>query len=251
MPHFEFYELPPEAKDKLSHLRWQISGNRMLLALHRLEALLRKANFNPNQPRVAAGTREGGQWTGSGGHLHGSEQPRLLPVAYNSGNEPDEPPHIPIKRPEPGRVRNTIIKRTVRYLVGAARAGSRVNPYVWGAIEAASWAEPLTSYFDGPKTLEELQRAALDSETGYDIHHVVERGSARAAGFPTSRIEAPENRVRIPTLKHWEVNSWFETEDDGFRGLTPREYLRNPKIGWEERVRIGRAALVKAGVLKK
>ena len=29
----------------------------------------RKANFNPNQPRVAAGNPDGGQWTSEGGGL--------------------------------------------------------------------------------------------------------------------------------------------------------------------------------------
>lgn len=57
--------------------------------------------------------------------------------------------------------------------------------------------------------------------------------------------------MRIPKLKHWQINSWFETKNTAFKGLTPRQYLRNPKIGWEERKKIGHDALAKFGVLKQ
>jgi hypothetical protein len=254
MPHFEFYELSPEAKRDAARLRGQIAGNAMLLALYRLEGLLRKANFKPDQPRVPAGSSEGGQWAGEGSGDGSStvHHPRLLSIGYRPGKEPPKPPRIPVDKPASGTVRNTIIKATVKFLVGAARVGARVDPPVWAAIEAASWAKPyIASYFDKPKTLEALQRAASEPETGYDIHHVVERSSAKHAGFPESLIESPENRVKIPTLKHWQINSWFEAPTDIFGGLTPRGYLRNPKIGWEERVKIGKDALVKAGVLKQ
>ena len=52
-------------------LRCELSALRFQLALIRgfrtLEAIEAKANFNPNEPRVPAGSREGGQWTGGGG----------------------------------------------------------------------------------------------------------------------------------------------------------------------------------------
>jgi hypothetical protein len=135
-------------------------------------------------------------------------------------------------------------------LATAARVGTPVGR-VLDAVEVAAWAKPyVQSYFDSPKSLEELQRAASEPKTGYDIHHVVEQSSAQRAGFPTSRIDGPENRVRIPKLKHWEVNAWFETENPSYGGLTPREYLRNPKIGWDERMKIGKEALLNVGVLK-
>jgi hypothetical protein len=252
MPHFEFYEPSQDAMGAIARLRGQIAGNRMLLACYRLESLLRKANFNPNQPRVRAGSSGGGRWAGSSGNgSNGSYQLHPIPVSHRAANEPPKPPRIPVQRPVSGSVRNAIIKGTVQFFIGAARTGARVDPPVWAAIEAASWAEPyITSYFDGPKTLEELQRAASEPKIGYDIHHVVEKTIAKNAGFPGALIEAPENLVRIPTLKHWEINSWFETADDRFGGLTPRDYLRDPKIDWNERVKIGRDALIKAGALK-
>ena len=86
MPHLEFYELPPEAKDTLSRLRWQIAGNRMLLAWYRIETLLRKANFNPNQPRVPAGSgQESGRWTGSGAHSYGGVKGDSFPLLTVQG----------------------------------------------------------------------------------------------------------------------------------------------------------------------
>jgi hypothetical protein len=267
MPHFEFYEPPQDVQDKILTLRWQISANRVLLAGYRLIALLEKANFNPNQPRVPRGNTDGGQWTNAGGSSRPAGQDRPSPVWLSPPgadirpraivHNPDppltgEPPHIPTEPPNSGTVRNTIIRTTVRLLVGAARSGSPVRAGLWAAIEAATWAKPyIRSYFDGPKSLEDLQRAVSDRKTGYDVHHVVERASASKAGFPSSLIEASENLVRIPTLKHWEVNAWFEKARDSYGGLTPREYLRNPKISWEERMQIGKSALIDTGVLKQ
>jgi hypothetical protein len=51
--------------------------------------------------------------------------------------------------------------------------------------------------------LEELQQDALSPQVGNNIHHIVEQTSAAQDGFAWSMIDAPENRVRIPTLVHW------------------------------------------------
>jgi hypothetical protein len=39
---------------------------------------------------------------------------------------------------------------------------------------------------------------------------IVEQTPARKDRFPGSMIDAPENRVRIPTFKHWEINDGME-----------------------------------------
>jgi hypothetical protein len=60
-----------ERKQETERLRVQreIASLRLELALLRLgETWRRKANFNPNQPRVLAGNSDGGQWTDGGGH---------------------------------------------------------------------------------------------------------------------------------------------------------------------------------------
>lgn len=61
-------------------------------------------------------------------------------------------------------------------------------------------------------------------------------------------IDSPENLVRIPTMKHWEINSWYMIGNDRFGGLSPRVYLRGKS--WEERVEVGKLALIECGVLK-
>ena len=60
-------------------------------------------------------------------------------------------------------------------------------------------------------------------------------------------IDGPDNLVRIPTLKHWQINGWYSTPNKDFGGLPPRDYLRGKS--WDERERVGEMALVLYGVL--
>lgn len=119
-------------------------------------------------------------------------------------------------------------------------------------VEGVSWLleyEPsIEAYLDPPKTLEELQRAVATPKKGYDIHHIVERTSAEQDGFPRSVIDDPDNLVRIPRFKHWEINGWYGRPSESYGGLSPREYLRGKE--WAERIRVGRNALIEHGVLK-
>lgn len=103
------------------------------------------------------------------------------------------------------------------------------------------------AYFDPPKSLEELEQAALVPQPGYDVHHIVEQASAQNAEEKT-RIEQPDNKVLIPTLKHWELNGWYERKDVRFGGTSPRDYLEGKS--WEERQRVGLIGLRAVGVLK-
>lgn len=112
-----------------------------------------------------------------------------------------------------------------------------------------SWIEPYVSaYLDEPQSLEELQRLAATPATGYDTHHIVEQTPAENEGYGRDLIDGPDNLVRIPRLKHWEINSWFGTKQEQFGGQSPREYLRGKD--WAERTRVGRYALTKYKVLK-
>jgi hypothetical protein len=115
----------------------------------------------------------------------------------------------------------------------------------WRIYEVASDA---FAYFDEPKTLEELEQAAKEPKTGYDIHHIVEQTPGRRDGYPETWINSPENTVRIPRFKHWEINRWYSKGNDEFGGLSPREYLRGKT--WKERYDMGLRALRAAGVLK-
>lgn len=194
-----------------------------------LRALIRKANFNPDQPRD-----EDGRWSGNG-----------------EGGLPD----IPTGAPGTAKLRNAIIKQTAKWLAKAALIETSAGPIVGTLLnvaEAALWvyeyAPYLQSYLDEPKTLEELQQDSLDPQKGYDIHHIVEQTPAELDGFPRSLIDSDENRVRVPTLKHWQITGWYMMKDERWGGMSPREYLRGK--GWEERQRIGYQALIRYGVLK-
>jgi hypothetical protein len=60
-------------------------------------------------------------------------------------------------------------------------------------------------------------------------------------------IDGPDNLVRISTLKHWEINRWYETSNEEFGGFTPRVYLKGK--AWSARTRVGYKALIDNGVL--
>lgn len=94
----------------------------------------------------------------------------------------------------------------------------------------------------------ELQQDAQSPQVGYDIHHVVEQTPARNDGYPEDMINGPDNLVRISTLKHWQINGWYGERNEKFDYLSPREYLRGKS--WEERMRVGKDALILFEVLK-
>jgi hypothetical protein len=152
------------------------------------------------------------------------------------------PPIIPRGRPPTATERYGIARAVAR---GLARDRGHV-------IEGADWfseCEPcVEAYLDPPKTLPELQQAVSAPKPGYDIHHIVEKDSAKQDGFPPWMINGPENLVRIPRFKHWEITGWYMTGNENYGGLSPRDYLRSKD--WDERTKVGLRALIRHGVLK-
>ena len=234
-------------------LSWLLHAS-VVEAKHAQLARAFKAGFNPNQPRVPAGIPEGGQWTGSGGGGTSSASggSGLTQIAQNASF--DQPPEVPPERPSSPRARNAVIKQVAKYvarLTFEATLGKVRR--ILDAIEAASWlieegAPYIEAYADPPKSLEELQDAVSTPARGYDIHHIVEQTQAEQDGFSRSLIDSPENLVRIPTLKHWQITGWYMTPNEDYGGMSPRSYLRGKD--WSERVRVGHDALVDHGVLK-
>jgi hypothetical protein len=236
-----------------SDLGWQI----ILKNFARFQADCRKAGFNPNQPRVPAGNPDGGQWTDSGGGGGGDSgaggSVGSASVGGSPGDSGSDPPKIPRERPESALVRNRVIKEVAKWLAkAAAREVAGPVGTLLNIVEAGSWfyeAYPyVRSYLDDPKTLDELHQAVRTRDVGYDIHHIVEQTPAEQDGYPRSLIDGPENLVRVPTLKHWEITGWYMTGNEDYSGLSPRAYLRGKN--WEERRQVGIEALVKHGVLK-
>lgn len=87
----------------------------------------------------------------------------------------------------------------------------RVSDFIT-ILELTGWLDEARAYIhaygDAPKSLDELQRRVSTPAKGYDIHHVVEQTPAAQHGFSRSLIDATDNLVRIPTLKHWEITAW-------------------------------------------
>lgn len=193
-----------------------------------------KYGYNPNQPRVPRGQREGGQWVDDGG-----SSGRIV----LAGDIPtNDTPEVPKERPPTTRARNLAVRQLAR----------RLGPYISVFVDAGSWIydhkAEITSYFDSPKSLDELLNAAKDPQAGYDIHHIVERNSAATDGSEAGLINAPENKAAIPRWKHWELNGWYEKESKDLGGQSPREYLKGKS--WEERREVGLQGLRQVGVLK-
>jgi hypothetical protein len=191
------------ATDDDERLLGAIRTATMLLRIARLHDLVRKAGFRPDQPRVPSGQPDGGQWT------DGDVGPQTVLTSY----DPDSPPQLPETPPPSTRQRNIWAVRVARYLLSISSGAQmmRMRLWIWDHARAR-----IVAYIDEPKSLDQLQRDASHPKPGYDIHHIVEQTPARRDGFPDSQIESWRNRVRIPTYKHWEINSWYETSDERF-----------------------------------
>jgi hypothetical protein len=229
--------------------------------------------YSPDQPRVPAGNPDGGQWTtdGSGGGVS-----IALPTIYVSpesdelsdfanellgglGRTPsdlrdelarirlagdiptgDSPPEIPKERPPTSADRTMLLKAVARAIAGGIALDSFTVQLPWLFTQQAI----IGTYNDPPKSLDELQSAVVTWRAGTDVHHIVERVS----GFTKEVIDSPDNLVRIPRLKHQEINGWYQTPNANFGWQSPREYL----IGrsWSVRYEVGLEALRRFGVLK-
>jgi hypothetical protein len=169
---------------------------------------------------------------------------------------PDDYPSGPPKeKPSSDRRMTNALAEAIKFAIRGllARAESAPDPRVKIAallVEVGLEAYPYVSaYFDSPKSLEELQAAAQSpSEVGYEDHHIVEQATANPDGSEDALIDAPDNLARIPTAKHWKLNSWYQTPNPECGDLAPRQYL--PGKSWDECRRLGLIGLRYIGVLK-
>ena len=209
---------------------------------------LEKAGYNPDQPRWPAGTpgtpKPGGRWS-----------PRDQGPAGGSGDVWVRPNAKP-KAPSDDTGRKAVAsaaKAGVRWLVRAVLVAADITaPEIVAALEIsellAEAALPyIQAYFDPPQSLADLNAAANDPQTGYDIHHIVEQATAAADGSEDDAMRSPDNLVRIPTLKHWELNAWYARSNAAYGNLSPREYLIGKS--WDERRLVGLDGLQEIGVL--
>jgi hypothetical protein len=222
------------AESGLLRLKWLAAATRFELALRRHDRALKyayKAGFNPDQPRVPKDNPGGGQWTSEGG---GSQQ-----------SSDSDQSKIPEERPPKSTDRTAVLKAIARRLL---QTGETLAAIARVGAWFQTYSATIESYNDPPKSLGELQHAASTPAAGYDIHHIVEKSSAREDGFPREFIDSPDNMVRIPRMKHWEINAWYQRPNPEYDWEAPREYLRGRN--WEVRTAVGLRALRIYGVLK-
>lgn len=218
----------------LLHLKWRAAAARFEFALLRHARALK---YSPDQPRVPAGSAGGGQWTSGGG----SSGRMRLAGDVPTGDSPETPKDRPPKSSDRTAVLKTVARRmleTGETFARAARLGS------W----LATYSPVVESYNDPPRSLEELQQSVSTPEAGYDIHHIVEQTQAERDGFTRETIDSPDNLVRIPTMKHWEINAWYQRANPEFDWETPRDYLSGRN--WDVRRAVGLKALRLYGVLE-
>ncbi|GAB1716628.1 MAG: hypothetical protein NTAFB05_16700 [Nitrobacter sp.] len=221
-------------------------------------ALARK--FNPNQTRVPAGNPDGGQWTdgGAGGGNLGLFQitPRdnTIEGVQLAGDWPpdDGPPPIPPKRPETTEGRMKFVRQAVRWLRVVGRLSPAADIFL-GALDQAEELKRLTDMIktadDPPAPLEELQaRARMPPEAGYEDHHIVGQFAQNRLQFGSVRIDSAENTVRIPVVKHLDINGYYSRANIDYGGLSPRDYLRGRS--WDEQMQEGLKILRDKGVLQ-
>ena len=93
-------------------------------AVFNRQADCRKAGFDPNQPRVPAGSPDGGQWTdrggGGGGDSGAGGSVGSASVGGSPGDSGSDPPKIPREKPPSAHLRNRVIKEVAKWLAKAA-----------------------------------------------------------------------------------------------------------------------------------
>ncbi len=189
---------------------------------------------------------------------------RQPPVGENRTESQSEPKRgigdnsnkFPEKEPPPEE-RYGVVKSIGQELEEALAAGGR--EWVWLQLQqlaTIAWLMKQPTYYyyqlkanlDPPKTLEELQDAVDSPTLGYHKHHIVEQQSALDDKFSQAQIEDRENLVQIPEMKHRQITNWYQTPNEDYNWLSPRDYLGGKS--WGERRRMGIGALIKFKVLR-
>lgn len=199
--------------------------------------------------QIAPRERDNGNYTQLAGDVPEGDSPS---IGHNQG-PPLEPPEVPQQMPATRDDRMGFVRAAAEWV----RIAGRHTPLVGAYFESLDQVEEinrLTAIIktanDPPASLEELQaRVRPSSEAGYHDHHNVNQHEENRRKFGDAQIDSPENLVRIPILRHLDINGWFSRPNDEFGGLSPRDYLRDKD--WDEQAAVGLRALRKFKVLKQ
>jgi hypothetical protein len=184
----------------------------------------------------------------------GFDAPSTRGIGDNS-DKYQELSELPEEEPPPDERYGTVqgVAQTLEEAL-AAGAVLWVQNYLQGLATILWLRNATTSYYqlkanlDPPKTLEQLQDAVATPTLGYHIHHIVELESGLKDGFSKDLLNSPDNLVEIPEMKHREISNWYQTPNEKFDDVSPRDYLSGKS--WEERWEVGIQALIYFRVLK-
>ena len=172
-------------------------------------------------------------------------------IGHNRGPKLEDPPEIPKSKPR----RLTPFQRQAANWLSRARTPQHFAATIGflAAVWAVSWLRDriseIVTDLDPPRTMEELLAAVAVPRAGTELHHhKMEQHVSKNRGLTQREIDAPGNRVRIPTLKHREISDWYRKPSAEFGGLTPRQYLADKPAEVHER--IGIKAMIIFKVLK-
>lgn len=262
---------------EMLHLRCDLAAASFLAKGLLLGQMLRRKDYDPNQPRNPAGMGEdSGRWVRPGASgafrdvgdaddnpYQGMRNGRLFIAIWpsNGGPQLEEPPPVippvPLLKRWPAIRLARVVTLWVARVAPALEALAMANPVTAGllivGVVAGFWLYDsyggyITSYFEGPKPLDELQKDVAEGRQGTDVHHIVEQSSVGQKGIRREDVEAPSNKVRISTFKHWEINRYYSRYDREL-GMSPRDYLRGKSF--EEKRAFGIQVLRDMEILEK
>ena len=164
------------------------------------------------------------------------------PEKINDAEPPPDENPVPENKPtDPG-----MLSQALRGASAAVAAWATIAYLGQNAV--GYWVCPgILANNDPPKTFEELTKGVGTPVPGYQDHHISEQTSATRDGFPRDMIDGKDNVVKIPTLKHREITTWYSQRNPAYGGLSPREYLSGRS--WQERYDFGIDQLKKNGIL--
>ena len=176
---------------------------------------------------MPAGSPDGGVGGGSLGLFQITPRDNTIDGVQLAGDwRPDDgPPPLPPKRPETTEGRMKFVRQAVRWL----RVVGRLSPAADIFIGALDQAEDL-------KRLTDMIKTANDPPATLD-HHIVGQFAQNRLQFGDQRIDSVENTVRIPKVRHLDINGWYSTPNAKYDGVSPRDYLRGKS--WGEQMQIG------------
>ena len=194
-------------------------------------ASLIKANFNPAQPRVPAGSPEGGQWTGDGQSTDSGGSSGLRTYLIRTGYTLE---------PEMWRVLRDLYRLSMS---SGGNLGALRDYLADRGLRLGELPSAIRSLFDPPRPLKELQTTkparGFDSEaelrtylgpapSGYEWHHLIEQtGQFRPdltspAGI-RNWIQHTDNMVLVPVIKHYCISGLMSS---GFGGSRFRNIVK-------------------------